>query len=108
MAIDPKETLSRLKGEAEKVRFSLYVAESLMEEFKELCGDKVSPSRIIEDMIRDFVSTAKAQQQAASLPSDVAELASKIPTEDGVWKVVEKLLENRAAKLEQELARKAL
>ena len=54
-----REILEKLRGEADRVRTSLYLSKSLMEEFKDAC-DGMTPSRVMEELMRKFISEKKA------------------------------------------------
>lgn len=57
MAIDPKKTLARLKGEdTTRGRVTLYLDKDLYEQFRKSCGD-VSPSKVVEEFMRDWVTS---------------------------------------------------
>lgn len=58
--------LEKLKGEADRERTSLYLSKSLMESFKEACGG-ISPSRVMEDLMRDFVEIKALQEKADNM-----------------------------------------
>jgi hypothetical protein len=60
MSLDARKTLEKLKGEADRERTSLYLSKSVMEEFKKVC-DGISPSRVMEELMRDFVDSYKAK-----------------------------------------------
>lgn len=55
--INAKETIQRLKGEADRARFSLYLSQSVYEKFKLACED-VPPSRVIEELMREFINSS--------------------------------------------------
>lgn len=59
MAIDAKKTLQKLRGEeTKKGKVTLYLDRELYSHFKKTCDD-VAPSRVIEELMRDFVQSAK-------------------------------------------------
>jgi len=60
MKIDGKAMLKKLadaKGDRKKV--SLYLSKSLYEAFKESCGEKVSASETMEELMRTFIESLK-------------------------------------------------
>jgi hypothetical protein len=68
--MDPKKTLEKLRGEADRERTSLYLSKSIMEEFKVYCGD-ISPSRVMEELMREFVEKIKAAEAATGKKRDL-------------------------------------
>ena len=60
--MDAMKMLKKLRGEADRFRTSLYLSKSIMEEFKEAC-EGISPSRVIEDLMSDFIESYKAQKK---------------------------------------------
>ena len=61
--MDAKRILQRLQGEADRKRTSLYLSESIMNNFKEVCGD-VSPSKVMEELMLEFISRINTQDDA--------------------------------------------
>lgn len=55
--MDANKILMRLRGESDRERISLYLSKSILKEFKDCCGDK-SVSRVLEEMMREFVDSA--------------------------------------------------
>lgn len=60
--MDAKKTIKKLKGEADRIRVSLYLSQSLLKDFKQVCGD-ISPSRVIEELMKDFIKSAKTKKK---------------------------------------------
>lgn len=60
--MDARKILDRLKGEADRMRTSLYLSKSIMEDFKQACGG-ISPSRVMEDLMTDFIESHKMQEK---------------------------------------------
>jgi len=60
MEITASKWLKELANDKQdRTRVSVYVSESLYTEFKELCGDSVSPSRILERLMEEFIRDAR-------------------------------------------------
>jgi hypothetical protein len=64
--MDAKKTIEKLRGEADRKRISLYLSESIYEEFRQSCGE-VSPSKVIEELMREFVDNLKGPTSKKSL-----------------------------------------
>lgn len=60
--MDAKKTIDKLKGEADRVRMSLYLSQSVFDEFKAKCGE-LSSSRVIEELMKDFILSSKAHEK---------------------------------------------
>jgi hypothetical protein len=56
--MDAKKTIAKLKGEADRTRMSVYLSQSIFNDFKQACGN-VSPSRVLEELMREFVEDLK-------------------------------------------------
>lgn len=56
--MDAKKTIEKLRGESDRARVSLYLSQSIFADFREVCGD-VSPSKVIEELMREFVEDAR-------------------------------------------------
>ena len=52
--MDAKKTLDKLRGEADRKTFSIYVSETIFEEFKAVCGP-IAPSKVLEELMKEFV-----------------------------------------------------
>lgn len=50
------KTIKKLKGETDRVSMSLYLSKSVYEDFKKAC-DGVSSSRVLEELMREFVES---------------------------------------------------
>lgn len=59
--MDFKKITDRLRGEADRVRMSLYLSQSIYKEFKEACGD-ISPSKVIEELMKEFTEASKSEE----------------------------------------------
>jgi DNA-binding MarR family transcriptional regulator len=59
--MDAKKTIEKLRGEADRKRISLYLSESIYEEFRQSCGE-VSPSKVIEELMKEFVEDLKVKR----------------------------------------------
>jgi DNA-directed RNA polymerase beta' subunit len=57
--IDAKKTIDKLRGEADRERYSVYFSSSLYEEFKNHCGE-ISPSKVLEELMKEFIESSKA------------------------------------------------
>ena len=58
MAIDAKKMIKKIQGaETQRGRVSLYLNKALFEEFKASCDD-VSASRVLEELMREFIESA--------------------------------------------------
>ncbi len=59
MAIDAKRTLKKLRGEETKRgKTTLYLDKELYGQFKKACLE-LSPSRVVEELMREFVKSGK-------------------------------------------------
>jgi len=59
MAVDAKRTLNKLRGEETKRgKVTLYLDKELYRRFKKACSE-VAPSRVVEELMRDFLKSAK-------------------------------------------------
>jgi hypothetical protein len=56
--MDARKTIEKLKGEADRTRMSLYLSQSIFNEFKSSCGD-VAPSRVIEELMKEFIESSR-------------------------------------------------
>lgn len=56
--MNAKKTIEKLRGEADRARMSLYLSQTIFQEFKRACGD-VSPSRVMEELMKEFVEDFK-------------------------------------------------
>lgn len=57
--IDAKSIIKKIKQEEEdRTKTSLYLSKKLYEEFKKKCGD-LPTSRVLEELIRQFVDDLK-------------------------------------------------
>jgi hypothetical protein len=52
--VDRKKILEKARRKEDKKKVTLYLSESLYEEFKEAC-DGIPASRVIEELLKDFV-----------------------------------------------------
>jgi hypothetical protein len=59
--MDARKILAKLKGEADRVRTSLYLSRSIMEEFKDACGG-MTPSRVMEELMLNFIEQMKGKK----------------------------------------------
>lgn len=59
-----QKTLKRLRGESDRLSTTVYLSQSLLEEFKALCGG-VSSSRVLEELIREFIDDLKSSEKTA-------------------------------------------
>jgi hypothetical protein len=62
MAIKYKKTIERLRGEADRESMSLYISRTVFNEFKKAC-ENVTPSRVLEELMRDFVDSYKKESK---------------------------------------------
>jgi hypothetical protein len=65
--MDARKTIEKLKGEADRTRMSLYLSQSIFNEFKTACGE-VAPSRVIEELMKEFVESAKSDRPIKKKP----------------------------------------
>ena len=70
--MDARKILDRLKGEADRARTSLYLSKSIMDEFKEACGE-IAPSRVMEDLMKDFIESHNLQRKADKMVAEYKE-----------------------------------
>lgn len=56
--MDAKKTIAKLRGESDRIRTSLYLSQSILADFKDVCGD-VSPSKVMEELMKQFVESSK-------------------------------------------------
>ena len=59
--MDAKKTIEKLKGEADRARMSLYLSQTIFNEFKTLCGE-ISPSRVMEELMKEFIKDSLKQK----------------------------------------------
>ena len=72
MEITASKWLKELANDRQdRTRVSVYVSESLYTEFKELCGDAVSPSRILERLMEEFIRDAR--ESVSGIPPGIPE-----------------------------------
>ncbi len=58
--IDANEIFEKIKGADDRVRKSIYVSEGLYLEFVKICDKQdVSMSRVMEELIAQFIASAK-------------------------------------------------
>jgi hypothetical protein len=60
--MDAKKTIEKLRGESDRMRMSLYISQSIYEDFRKACGE-VSPSRVMEELMREFVADLKTTKK---------------------------------------------
>lgn len=53
---DGKEILKKLSVKSDRHRTTLYLSQSLYEQFKDHCGE-VTPSQVVEELMRHFIAT---------------------------------------------------
>ena len=63
MKVDAQEILRRLKSKSDRIRRSIFVSESLYTDFQDACGD-VSLNAVLEDLMRQFVESAKGKKKS--------------------------------------------
>ena len=56
--MDAKKTIDKLRGESDRERVSLYLSQSILKDFKLACVE-VSPSRVMEELMKEFIESAK-------------------------------------------------
>ena len=56
--MDARKTIEKLKGESDRKTMSIYLSESVFEDFKKACGD-LAPSRVLEELMKEFVEDIK-------------------------------------------------
>lgn len=56
--IDAEKTMNKLRGEADRSNKTLYLSKTLFAEFESYC-DEIAPSRVIEDLMRQFIESSK-------------------------------------------------
>lgn len=61
-----QKTLHKLRGERDRNSTTVYVSLSILEEFKGLCGE-ISPSRVLEELMREFIDDLKPREKALIL-----------------------------------------
>ena len=64
--MNAKKTLHRLRGESDKITSSIYVSKTILEDFKKACG-KTGHSRVIEELMREFVDDLSLRSKASTL-----------------------------------------
>jgi hypothetical protein len=58
--MESKKILSKLKGESDRTRVSLYLSQSILNEFKGVC-EGVSPSKVMEELMKEFINDSKSK-----------------------------------------------
>lgn len=58
--IDPKAIVDKLATEDDRERVSLYLSHRIYEDFKTACG-KAPPSRVVEELMKQFTDSSKAK-----------------------------------------------
>jgi hypothetical protein len=61
--MDAKKTIEKLRGETDRARVSLYLSQSILNEFKEACSG-ISPSKVMEELMKDFIASDKKNKPA--------------------------------------------
>lgn len=60
--MNAKKTLKKLRGESDRLSTTVYVSQTILQEFKDSCGE-VSPSRVLEELMREFVDDLSSRQK---------------------------------------------
>lgn len=67
--INAKNIVNKLKGESDRGPKNYYLTRSLVKEFETLCEkDKVSPSNVVEELIRAFIDSHKESKPKTIKP----------------------------------------
>lgn len=58
LMINSKKIVEKLKGEADRSSKTLFLSKSVFAEFESYCSE-LSPSRVIEELMKDYIADAK-------------------------------------------------
>lgn len=57
--IDAKDILKRLENNENRAKVSLYLDKKIYDQFKKACGKQASASRVMEELMREFLESLK-------------------------------------------------
>lgn len=69
--MNANKTLKKLRGESDRATSSIYVSQSILEEFKDLCHP-TGHSRVIEELMREFIDDLSSTAKAATIKKAVS------------------------------------